>query len=98
MLYCEKPFAETMEDNRLRLKHKGSDKIVQIGSQRRSGANYHGGCRLYTIRKVWPYKNGGVYVECKPARTLAQAGFSRSIERRRYRLETLVIEQARGYF
>ena len=39
--YVEKPFAETMEDNRAALKAiKASNKIVQIGSQRRSGANY----------------------------------------------------------
>jgi predicted dehydrogenase len=39
--YVEKPFAETMEDNRAALKAvRGSGKIVQIGSQRRSGANY----------------------------------------------------------
>lgn len=39
--YVEKPFAETMEDNRAAMKAiKASDKIVQIGSQRRSGANY----------------------------------------------------------
>lgn len=41
-VYCEKPFAETMEDARAALKGiKASDRIVQIGSQRRSGANYH---------------------------------------------------------
>ena len=41
-VYCEKPFAETMEDNRDALKAiKASNKIVQIGSQRRSGSNYH---------------------------------------------------------
>ncbi|WP_346238392.1 Gfo/Idh/MocA family protein [Niabella insulamsoli] len=40
--YVEKPFAESMEDNRAALKAvKASGKIVQIGSQRRSGANYH---------------------------------------------------------
>ena len=40
-VYCEKPFAETMEDNRAALKAvKTSDRIVQIGSQRRSGENY----------------------------------------------------------
>jgi predicted dehydrogenase len=40
--YVEKPFAETMEDNRAALKAvKASQQIVQIGSQRRSGANYH---------------------------------------------------------
>jgi len=40
--YVEKPFAETMEDNKAALKAvKESGKIVQIGSQRRSGGNYH---------------------------------------------------------
>jgi predicted dehydrogenase len=40
--YVEKPFAETMEDNKAAMKAvKESKKIVQIGSQRRSGANYH---------------------------------------------------------
>ena len=40
--YVEKPFAETMEDNRAALKAiKATDRIFQIGSQRRSGANYH---------------------------------------------------------
>ena len=40
-VYCEKPFAETMEDNRAALKAvKASKSVVQIGSQRRSGSNY----------------------------------------------------------
>ena len=40
-VYCEKPFAETMEDNRAALKAvKASKSIVTIGSQRRSGPNY----------------------------------------------------------
>ncbi len=39
--YVEKPFAETMEDNRAALKAvKESKSIVQMGSQRRSGTNY----------------------------------------------------------
>jgi len=39
--YTEKPLAETMEDARAVLKAvKDSGKIVQIGSQRRSGQNY----------------------------------------------------------
>jgi predicted dehydrogenase len=47
-VYCEKPFAETMEDNRNALKAvKASDRIVQIGSQRRSGANYHAAYHHY---------------------------------------------------
>jgi predicted dehydrogenase len=40
-VYCEKPFAETMEDARNTLKAvKSSKQIFQIGSQRRSGGNY----------------------------------------------------------
>ena len=40
--YVEKPFAETMADNRAALKAvKETGKIVQVGSQRRSGNNYH---------------------------------------------------------
>jgi predicted dehydrogenase len=40
--YTEKPLAETMADARAVLKAvKDSGKIVQIGSQRRSGPNYH---------------------------------------------------------
>src|SRR5436189_1225182 len=39
--YVEKPFAETMEDNRAALKAiKATDRVVQIGSQRSSGQNY----------------------------------------------------------
>ncbi len=39
--YVEKPFAETMADARAALKAvKETNKIVQIGSQRRSGENY----------------------------------------------------------
>ncbi|WP_145928701.1 Gfo/Idh/MocA family oxidoreductase [Termitidicoccus mucosus] len=40
--YVEKPFAETMADARDALKTvRAGDRIVQIGSQRRSGASYH---------------------------------------------------------
>ena len=40
--YVEKPFAETMADNRAALKAvNASGKIVQVGSQRRSGPAYH---------------------------------------------------------
>jgi predicted dehydrogenase len=40
--YIEKPFAETMEDAKVAMKAaKDSKRIVQIGSQRRSGKNYH---------------------------------------------------------
>ncbi|MEX1048652.1 MAG: Gfo/Idh/MocA family oxidoreductase [Akkermansiaceae bacterium] len=41
-VYCEKPFAETMQDARAALKVvKDSDRILQVGSQRRSGGTYH---------------------------------------------------------
>lgn len=41
-VYCEKPFAETMADARHALrKAKASDRVITIGSQRRSGGSYH---------------------------------------------------------
>lgn len=41
-VYCEKPFAETMADARVGMKAvKEAGIVFQIGSQRRSGANYH---------------------------------------------------------
>lgn len=41
-VYVEKPFAETMEDNRAAMAAiKKHQKIVQVGSQRRSAPNYH---------------------------------------------------------
>jgi predicted dehydrogenase len=41
-VYVEKPFAETMEDNRKALDAiKRTGKIVTVGSQRRSAPNYH---------------------------------------------------------
>jgi predicted dehydrogenase len=43
--YCEKPFAETMDDANEALKaSKDNNIVVQIGSQRRSGVNYHAAC------------------------------------------------------
>lgn len=53
--YVEKPFAETMEDNRAALKAvKASSQIVQIGSQRRSGANYHAANEFIRSGKFGP--------------------------------------------
>jgi predicted dehydrogenase len=55
--YVEKPFAETMEDNRAALKAiKASGKIVQIGSQRRSGANYMSANEFIRSGKFGPIK------------------------------------------
>ena len=40
-VYCEKPFAETMQDARAALKAvRSSNRILQVGSQRRSGQTY----------------------------------------------------------
>ncbi len=55
--YVEKPFAETMADNRAALKAiKATDRIVQIGSQRRSGANYHAAEAFIKSGKFGPIK------------------------------------------
>lgn len=41
-VYVEKPFAETMDDANFALKAaKETNKVIQVGSQRRSGTNYH---------------------------------------------------------
>ncbi len=53
--YVEKPFAETMEDNRAALKAiKASDRIIQIGSQRRSGGNYTAAAEFIQSGKFGP--------------------------------------------
>jgi predicted dehydrogenase len=53
--YIEKPFAETMEDARAALKAiKESKKIIQIGSQRRSGTNYHEAAKFVKEGKFGP--------------------------------------------
>ncbi|MEO8764517.1 MAG: Gfo/Idh/MocA family oxidoreductase [Ginsengibacter sp.] len=55
--YVEKPFAESMEDNRAAFKAiKASNKIVQIGSQRRSGANYKAAYEFIQSGKFGPIK------------------------------------------
>ena len=51
-IYVEKPFAETMEDARIGRKAVEESGIVfQIGSQRRSGANYHAANEYIKSRK-----------------------------------------------
>jgi predicted dehydrogenase len=53
--YVEKPFAETMQDNRAALKAiKATDRIVQIGSQRRSGENYKAAAAFIQEGKFGP--------------------------------------------
>jgi predicted dehydrogenase len=53
--YTEKPFAETMDDAIATLKAvKESGKIVQIGSQRRSGKNYQAAAEFVQTGKFGP--------------------------------------------
>jgi predicted dehydrogenase len=53
--YVEKPFAETMADNRAALKAvKETGKIVQVGSQRRSGGNYKNAAEFVQQGKFGP--------------------------------------------
>lgn len=54
-VYAEKPFAETMSDARAALKAvRDSSRIVQIGSQRRSAANYHEAARFIQSGQFGP--------------------------------------------
>jgi predicted dehydrogenase len=53
--YTEKPFAETMDDANAALKAvKAANKIVQIGSQRRSGSNYQQAAQFVQSGKFGP--------------------------------------------
>ncbi|RZM01630.1 MAG: Gfo/Idh/MocA family oxidoreductase, partial [Pedobacter sp.] len=53
--YVEKPFAETMDDAKAALKAvKETNKIVQIGSQRRSGENYVNASKFIQDGKFGP--------------------------------------------
>lgn len=53
--YVEKPFAETMEDNRAALKAiQESKQIIQIGSQRRSGTNYQAAAKFIQEGRFGP--------------------------------------------
>lgn len=53
--YVEKPFAETMDDNNAAFDAvKASDRIIQIGSQRRSGPNYKAAADFIQSGKFGP--------------------------------------------
>lgn len=53
--YCEKPFSETMADGRAALKAvRATDRIVQIGSQRRSGSTYQAAYEYLKSGKFGP--------------------------------------------
>lgn len=54
-VYCEKPFAETMADAKKALKAvKESDIVFQVGTQRRSGSNYHAAAEFIQAGKFGP--------------------------------------------
>ena len=54
-VYCEKPFAETMQDARAALKAvRQSQQILQVGSQRRSGQTYHAALEYLKSGKFGP--------------------------------------------
>jgi predicted dehydrogenase len=54
-VYCEKPFAETMQDARAALKAvRASKQILQVGSQRRSGGTYHAAMEYLKSGKFGP--------------------------------------------
>jgi len=56
-VYVEKPLAESMTDNKMVLKAvKETGKIVQIGSQRRSGENYRTAAKYIKTGKFGPIK------------------------------------------
>lgn len=55
--YVEKPLAESMEDNKMVVKAvRENKKIVQIGSQRRSGENYRAAEKYINSGKFGPIK------------------------------------------
>jgi predicted dehydrogenase len=57
-VYVEKPMAETMEDARNLLKAvRASDRILQVGSQRRSGRNYQEAAEFVQSGKFGPIVN-----------------------------------------
>ena len=88
--YVEKPFAETMEDNRAALKAvKASDRIVQIGSQRRSGANYQAANDFIRSGKFGPITMVELTWNVNQPGRWRRPELVATIKRRRYGLETI---------
>jgi predicted dehydrogenase len=72
--YVEKPMANTMEDAKaIRKAVEETKRIVQIGSQRRSGKNYIRANEFIELRQVRRYRHGRDDLECESAGTLAAA-------------------------
>ncbi len=92
--YTEKPLAETMDDNRAVLKAvKESGRIVQIGSQRRSGINYKAAYDfiqsgkfgpIVMVELIWNVNQPGRWRRPAQVRQLKEDG---------YRLEEVFAEQ-----
>jgi hypothetical protein len=65
--YVEKPFAETMEDNRAALKAiKESKKNNSDWVTTEKRVQLSCGSRFYSRWKVWINHHGGAHLECKP--------------------------------
>ena len=98
-VYCEKPFAETMEDNRAALKAiKASKQIVQIGSQRRSGANYHAAEAYIKSGKFGALKMVELTWNVNQPGRWRRPDLVPQLQRSRHRLEALPDEPPRRSF
>ena len=94
--YVEKPFAETMDDNRAALKAiKATDRIVQIGSQRRSGTNYHAAYDFINSGKFGPITMVELTWNVNQPGRWRRPDCIAAIKGRRYRLETVFVESPR---
>ena len=91
--YSEKPFAETMDDASAALKAvKASNKIVQIGSQRRSGPNYQAAADFIQQGKFGPVTMVELTWNVNQPGRWRRPALVEKIKGRRYRLETLFTE------
>ena len=91
--YVEKPFAETMEDNRAALKAiKATDRIVQIGSQRRSGGNYQAANQFIRSGKFGPITMVELTWNVNQPGRWRRPALLKPVKRRRYGLEKIFNE------
>lgn len=82
-VYCEKPFAETMDDANEALKAaKETNRVIQIGSQRRSGSNYHAAReyiqsgkfgKIVAVEMTWNVNQPGRWRRPKPVAEIKES-------------------------
>ncbi len=88
--YVEKPMAHTMKDARdIRAAVRETNRIVQIGTQRRSSLGYQRARRIHPERKIRRHRFGADDMERQPTRPLAPPQRCRQPARRSDRLEAL---------